>query len=471
MLYHQHFPGMGQTSSSTPPLKNDPDLTSSFGTNPQNFKMKPKIVSQELIAFIESSLEEGKLQETVSAIRNALSDMEKAPVNIALIGETGAGKSSLINALRGVKADEEGAAATGVICTTTERTPYPYAKIPSVILWDLPSIAFCAFHPNEYLKKINIEEYDFFIIVSSGRLKFSDREIAKAIVQMNRSFCFVLTHTDIDLEVEKLINPRRFNKENTLNKIRNSISSILKGVTYQEPLVFLVSNFDVSDLDFPKLEATLLKELPAYKHHMFMHTLSIVTDSTINRKRDMLKQKILKESRMPRATIPFRGLTQNDLEMLEQTLNNYRSSFGLDEASLENISEDLNVTLEELKANIKSPHLFSDEPGTSLTDKLLNYIKHSYFSNFYHLQNYFIDTVASDVKTILSKEELLTKKVSSFYSNASLCWEEFLRKISVSTVVPESTCLIHFIEMFQSDSDEFCHIHFLYLLTCWGLSG
>ena len=404
---------MGQTSSSTLPPKDDPDFIASFGTNLQNFKMKTKILSQELIAFIESSLEDGNLRETVSAISSALGGIEKAPLNIAVMGETGAGKSSLINALQGVGDDEEGAAAsTGVVHTTTERTPYTYTKFPSVTLWDLPGIGSTAFQPHDYLKKIEFEEYDFFIIVSSGRFKHNDAELAKAIVQMNRSFYFVRTHTDLDLMVVKRSNPRRFNRENTLKQIRHTISSMLKEVTHQEPPVFLVSNFDVSDFDFPKLESTLLSQLPAYKHHMFMLTLPIVTDSTIDRKRDMLKQKVWKESTMPRAwaTIPSRGLTQKDMEMLQQTLNDYRSSFGLDEASLENIAEDLNVTLEELKANIKSPHLLSDEPDTSLTEKLLKYIGNPYFSKVFHLQNYFIDTVASDVKIILSKEELFTEQ-------------------------------------------------------------
>nr|XP_034362253.1 uncharacterized protein LOC117710998 [Arvicanthis niloticus] len=408
---------MGHTSSSTSPQKEEPDLTSIFGTNLQNFKMKTNILSQELIAYIESFLEEGNLRETISSIRNALGDIEKAPLNIAVIGEVGTGKSSLINALRGVKADEEGAAATGVICTTTERTPYPYAKYPSVILWDLPGISFFALHPYDYLKKINFEEYDFFIIVSSGKLLLNDTVLAKAMAQMKRSFYFVVSHTDTDIMRSRW--NERFYEGSTLERIRYSISNILKVVTNQEPPLFLVSNFDVSDFDFPKLETTLLRELPAYKRHMFMHTLSIFTDAIIDQKRDMLKQKILKESRMPRATMPFRGLTPNDLEMLEQTLNDYRSSFGLDEASLENIAEDLNVTLEELKANIKSPHLFSDEPGTSLTDKLLKYIRNPFISKVFHLQNYFIDTVASDVKIILSKEELLTEKQPSW--NTATC--------------------------------------------------
>ncbi|XP_052050299.1 uncharacterized protein LOC127693473 isoform X6 [Apodemus sylvaticus] len=405
---------MGQTPSYTCSPKEDPNFTFSFGTNLQNFKMENKILSQELKAFIESSLENGNLQETVSAISKALGDIEKSPLNIAVMGRTKAGKSSLINALQRVGADEEGAATTGDIVTTTERTPYQYVKFPSLTLWDLPGIGSIAFQSHDYLKKIKFEEYDFLIFVSSLWLKRDDIQLIKAIVKMNRSFYFVRTHIDLDLRAIERTYPRRFKRENTLKQIRNAFSSILKEVTQQEPPVFLVSNFDVSDFDFPKLESTLLSELPAYNRHMFMLTLPIVTDSTIDRKRDMLKQAISKVSRMPRAwaTIPFRGLTQNDMEILEQTLNECRSSFGLDEASLENIAEDLNMTLKELKANIKSPYLLADEPDISLTDRILKYIRNPYFSKFSHLKNYFIDTVASDVKIILSKEELLRKKVA-----------------------------------------------------------
>ncbi|XP_041532327.1 uncharacterized protein LOC121463863 [Microtus oregoni] len=404
---------MGQSSSSTPPQKEEPDLTSSLDTNLYNFKMETKILSQELTTLIGSYLKDGNLRGTVSAISDALSDIEKIPLNIAVMGEIGAGKSSLINALQGVRSDEEGAAAsTGVVCTTTERKPYPYSKAPSVTLWDLPGIGSTAFQPQDYLKKIKFEEYDFFIIVSSGRFKHNDAELAKAIVQVNRRFYFVQTHTDNDLMAQKQCSPQRFNRENTLKQIRNSISSILKEVTQQEPPVFLVSNFDVSDFDFPELEATLLRELPDHKHHIFMLTLSVVTQSAIDQKRDTLKQKVWRDSVMPRAwvTIPFKGLTKNDIEKLKETLNFCRSSFGLDEASLENIAEDSHVALEELKENIKSPHLFSEEQGKSLTDKLLEYISRPYFSKTFHLQNFFIDTVANDVKILLSKEELFTER-------------------------------------------------------------
>ncbi|XP_029425663.1 uncharacterized protein LOC103744226 [Nannospalax galili] len=404
---------MGQTPSSASSQTEHHDSASSLDTNLKNVKIESKILSQEAITFIESYLEEGNLHRAVCTISHVLQDIEKAPLSIAVTGEPGAGKSSLINALRRVGPDEEGAAAsTGVVCTTVERTPYQHPQFPSVTLWDLPGIGSTAFQPQDYLEKIKFEEYDFFIIVSSGRFKHNDAELARAIAQMNKSFYFVRTHTDIDIKLQKQNHPKRFNKESILKQIRNSISSILKDVTQQEPQVFLVSNFDVSDYDFPKLETTLLKELPAHKRHIFMLTLPTVTDAIVDKKRDALKDSIWQESMRPRAwaTIPFRGLTERDIEKLEEALNQFRSSFGLDDASLEKIAEDVHVSMEELKANIKSPHLFSVEKGESVADKLLKCVQHIYFSKTFHLQNHFVDTVANDVKILLSKEELFTEK-------------------------------------------------------------
>lgn len=403
---------MGQASPSAS-SQGGQESASSLDTNLQNVKMESKILSQEAIAFIESSLEKGNLHEAVSTISNALKNIEKAPLNIAVTGESGAGKSSLINALQRLGPDECAAASTGVICTTMERTPYQHPQFPSVTLWDLPGIGCTAFQPQDYLKKIKFEEYDFFIIVSSGRFKHNDAELAKAIAQVNRSFYFVRTHTDIDIQLQKQNHPKRFNKESILKQIRNSISNILKDITQQEePQVFLVSNFDVSDYDFPKLETTLLQELPVHKRHIFMLTLPTITDAIIDQKRNDLKQNIWQESMKPRAwaTIPFKGLTENDMEKLEEALNQYRSAFGLDDASLERIAKDLHVSVEELKANIECAHLFSVEKDESLAGKLLGRIQHAYFSKTFHLQNHFVDTVANDVKILLSKEELFTEK-------------------------------------------------------------
>ena len=96
-------------------------------------------------------IEENKLQKAVSVIEKVLRDIESAPLHIAVTGETGAGKSTFINTLRGVGHEEKGAAPTGAIETTMKRTPYPHPKLPNVTIWDLPGIGTTNFTPQNYL--------------------------------------------------------------------------------------------------------------------------------------------------------------------------------------------------------------------------------------------------------------------------------------------------------------------------------
>ena len=75
---------------------------SSFDAFFKNFKRESKIISEYDITLIMTYIEENKLQKAVSVIEKVLRDIESAPLHIAVTGETGAGKSTFINTLRGV---------------------------------------------------------------------------------------------------------------------------------------------------------------------------------------------------------------------------------------------------------------------------------------------------------------------------------------------------------------------------------
>uniref|UniRef100_A0A8C6RTP2 IRG-type G domain-containing protein n=1 Tax=Nannospalax galili TaxID=1026970 RepID=A0A8C6RTP2_NANGA len=409
------------SSSATSPSVNL-DVTSNFDRFFKNFKRESKIISEDQIQLIENHLKNKDTQEALSVISDAVRDIENAPLNIAVTGESGAGKSTFINALRGLGHEEEGSAATGAVETTMERTPYQHPKFPRVTIWDLPGIGSTTFKPENYLTEMKFQEYDFFIIISATRFKENDAQLAKAIAKMNLNFYFVRTKVDNDISNEQRSKPKSFNKESVLQRIRDDSLRHLCEALCRNPPVFLVSSFDVADYDFPQLQSTLLSELPAHKRHIFMLSLQSVTEDAINLKRDSLKQKVYLEALKSGliATLPLGGMYIDD--NMEETLNLYRSYFGLDHGSLKNIAKDFNMSVNDLEAYIKSPHLLREVQDKTFLEKLwenvgfVSSVTGGPKTNYW--QSYFLDTVASDVKDLLNKE-LFAKKSGSFRFNTS----------------------------------------------------
>ncbi|XP_075399338.1 interferon-gamma-inducible GTPase 10-like [Tenrec ecaudatus] len=376
------------------------------------------ILSQETLSDIQAAFQNGNLEDIVKKIQDALVQAENASLDVAVTGQSGTGKSSFINALRGLGHEEEKSALVGIVETTMEKTPYQHPKYPKVTFWDLPGTGTPNFCADTYLEKVGFTNYDFFIIISSTRFTYNDALLAQKIKSMGKKFYFVRTKVDNDLYNEKVSKPKSFDEKTVLQQIRDNCLANLHHIGVPDPNIFLISNFDLADFDFPRLEEIMLKELPAHKRHICMLLVPCLSDFAIEMKRDFFREKIwldaLKSSAM--AFIPFMPcIIGFNLPEQEKCLNRYRSHFGLDDEAIKNVAKNLGTSVQELSSSIKSLNFWLLVKEDSIVEKVKACVESFcsvngglssmalQFLKTYCLHLKFLNTVADDAKVILHK--------------------------------------------------------------------
>ncbi|KAJ8289614.1 hypothetical protein GJAV_G00003360 [Gymnothorax javanicus] len=319
---------------------------------------------------LKEALEHQSLTAAVAKIQDYLEQLDHVELNIAVTGESGTGKSTFVNALRGLRNDSPGAAPTSPVETTMEPVMYPHPKHPTLKVWDLPGIGTPNFKADEYLEKVEFQLYDFFIIICSERLRESDVQLATEIQRMKKKFYFVRSKIDDSLRAEA--KSKGFNKDKTLELIRKYCIKGLEACDVKSPTVFLISSFHLDRYDFLKLEKTIEDELPQHKRHVLLLALPNLTVEIHQKKKRILGKNILKLALISGcvAAVPIPALSfAVDVTILVKMLKKYYTAFGLDNESLQNLSKKTNVPLANLKAALKSS--LNKEISEDLVIKLL----------------------------------------------------------------------------------------------------
>ncbi|XP_065276071.1 interferon-inducible GTPase 5-like isoform X2 [Emys orbicularis] len=300
-----------------------------------------------------------KGQAEVASIAQAeLESFKSTILNIAVTGETGAGKSSFINALRGLTAEDDGAAPTGVTETTTKPTVYPFPNHANVRLWDLPGTGSPDFQPNTYLKQVNFKRYDFFVIIASERFKCNHTALAREIERMGKRFYFVRSKVDEDLRNEERDHPRTFSQESVLQRLRMDCRTHLQKVGISNPKIFLLSSCEFTKYDAPGLVKTLKDDLQELKRLAFLLSLPNLSAEIIEEKKAALKKWIWLISFTSAFVnvIPIAGFSVAcDISILRGSMIAFYNYFGLDDGSLANLARQTGKPIAELKAVIISP--------------------------------------------------------------------------------------------------------------------
>jgi predicted GTPase len=214
--------------------------------------------------------EEPAASDTTERLQAMRHDFEEATVRLGIIGESGSGKSSLINAIVGREV-----ARVGALVETTQGPQE--VPVEGLVLVDLPGCGTPTWPRDSYIKKLNLlKGYDGFILVTANRLKECDAMLFHELARKaKKPFFVVRSHFDVaaaahgDAESRAVIAPH----------IRQQLKA------EDDLRVYMVSSVGEEHYDLEKLILAIEGSLPEWKQVRFLMAARAYGEETLAKKR------------------------------------------------------------------------------------------------------------------------------------------------------------------------------------------
>ncbi|XP_052785916.1 interferon-inducible GTPase 1-like isoform X2 [Mya arenaria] len=235
-----------------------------------------------------------------------MQNKDKWKLKIAVTGYPGSGKSSFINAFRGLSANDKGAAQVGVTETINKIRSYTCTGNDQFILFDIPNVGSPKFPKATYLEDIGFNELDFFIIISSSRFTEDDAWLGEMAKEHKKKCFYVRTKIDLDISMNMEDEGDHFNAAAIIEKVRREARKCLNVANIDAPIYLITTRpttrhtFDFASLvDDVNRSAMELKRkaLRALLQHLTENVTGNTTDvyDAISEKDQSLIKSVYKE--------------------------------------------------------------------------------------------------------------------------------------------------------------------------------
>ncbi len=394
--------------------------------------------AQNAIERFRIHLEQWGLNNFRNHLEELLSEWKTHSIHIGVTGQSGVGKSTFINTIRGLQADDPQAAPVGVDETTKTIASYPDKNNTNFVYWDLPGCGTSNFPRDNYLKLIDISKFDHLIIITANRFTENDLWLVAQFEKCRKPFFLVRNKINADLENERQDHPLRSEQE-VIKKILNNLMSQLNDPLVLAPIYLISTRLNhYHTWDFPKLIMDLLETCPKIKQQALVLSLVSNCKSVVEQKVQALRQRVWMIATLSAAAnvVPIPGLSVAcDVALLEYETKFYKKTLALDTDSLLSVISSHGITLDELKRYYET-----------LDDKIYSELIFGRELVSYIIKRFSTYTVTTLAKEVLCYIPIIGQAVSSTtsFSMTYVVLNDLLDDLHIAAIK-----LLHFIELHQ----------------------
>ena len=220
------------------------------------------------------------IRDFASRCRERIEEFEKAQVRCGLIGPSGSGKSSLINAIAG-----ERIARVGVVETTTDPLEISHRGITFV---DLPGCGTRRWPKDTYVERLDLASYDCFLLVTAQRFYENDAYLFHQLRSLGKP-CFVVRNM-VDRAIEDGCHDHGHSEAEIRRIIQHDITSQLEPNPPER--IYLTSARQPAQHDLQILLADIGSALAGLKQSRFVADMAAYGQDALMRKRKVAQERI-----------------------------------------------------------------------------------------------------------------------------------------------------------------------------------